>query len=192
MISVYYDYASPWSYLASELVEKKLPGETIDWRPIYLRGLPQFREGMPYSAAKLRYLGLDLLRCAEHEGVPVRFPSVFPVNGLYAVRGALAARALEAFSVYHAAMFRAAWRDDRDVSRPEVVVEVAAAAGLDRERFTALLHAPATKEQLRADTAAAEARGVFGVPSFFVGDELFWGHDRMDYVARAAVRISQR
>jgi 2-hydroxychromene-2-carboxylate isomerase len=199
MISVYYDYASPWSYLASELVETRLPGETIDWRPIYLRGLPQFREGMPYAGAKLRYMGLDLLRCAAHEGVPLRFPSTFPVNGLSAVRGALAARALGAFAPYHQAMFRAAWRDDRDIGRREVVVEVAVEAGLDRERFVALLEAPETKERLRADTAAAEARGVFGAPTFFVGRdpddadaEMFWGHDRLDYVARAAARISQR
>lgn len=191
-IALYYDYASPWSYLASELVETKLPGVAIDWRPIYLRGLPQFREGMPYTGAKLRYMGLDLLRCAEHEGVPLRFPSTFPVNGLYAVRGALAARALEAFPVYHQAMFRAAWRDDRDVAKRDVVVEIAAEAGLDRARFAALLEAPETKERLRADTAAAEARGVFGVPAFFVGPEndaeLFWGHDRLDYVARAIAK----
>lgn len=193
-IPVYYDYASPWSYLASELVDKKLPGETVEWRPLYLRGLPQFREAMPYSGAKLRYLGLDLLRCAAHEGVPLRFPSLFPVNGLYAVRGALAAQAMDAFAAYHPAMFRAAWRDDRDVGRREVVIDVAVEAGLDRARFTALIESAEIKERLRAQTAGAEARGVFGVPAFFVGDELFWGHDRMDYVARAAAaaRISQR
>jgi 2-hydroxychromene-2-carboxylate isomerase len=196
MIFVYYDYASPWSYLASELVERKLPGEVVDWRPIYLRGLPMFREGMPYTGSKLRYMGLDLMRCAAHEGVPFRFPSIFPVNGLHAVRGAIAARAIsdEAFSVYHRAMFRAAWSQDRDIGRREVVVEIAVEAGLDRARFTSLVDAPETKDKLRAETAAAEARGVFGVPAFFVGRtegdaELFWGHDRLDYVARAAAAL---
>src|SRR5262245_12288226 len=112
MIEFYFDYASPFAYLASELIPTRLPDEKILHRPIYLRGLELFAKGFPYSGAKLRYYGQDLLRCAEHENVPLRLPTVFPINGLYAVRGALAAREANAFEVYHRAMFRAAWRDD--------------------------------------------------------------------------------
>ena len=165
-------------------------GEVADYQmaallmAIYLRGLETFARGMPYTSAKLRYSGADYLRCAAHEGVATRFPTVFPVNGLYAVRGALVALASGGFADYHARMFAAAWRDDRDLSRKEVVVEVARDAGQDAS-FAERLDDPAIKDKLRADTAAAQARGVFGTPSFFVGDELFWGHDRLDYVARA-------
>ena len=182
MIEFYFDYASPWSYLASELISKRFPDVKIVYRPIYLRGLEMFSKGLPYSPQKLRYIGTDLLRCAEFEKIPIRIPTHFPVNGLYAVRGALAALEANTFSTYHAKMFRAAWLEDRDVGNKSVVEELA--PGLDIE-------SPAIKDKLKRDTAEAESRGVFGVPTFFVGDEMFWGHDRMEYVARA-IRRAER
>jgi 2-hydroxychromene-2-carboxylate isomerase len=184
-VELLFDYASPWSYLANAIAPARLAGAEIVYRPIYLRGLETFAKGLPYCSNKLRYIMRDYARCAEHEGVATTMPAQFPINGLYALRGALAAERLGGFAAYHPRMFAAAWREGRDVSRKEVVCEVARAAGLDEARFAALLDDAAVKEQLRADTAAAEARGVFGAPTFFVGDELFWGHDRLDYVARA-------
>jgi 2-hydroxychromene-2-carboxylate isomerase len=177
-----FDYASPFAYLASETLARKLPGIEIDYQPIYLRGLEMFSKGLPYTAAKSMYVVRDYLRCAEHEGVETRIPSVFPINGLYAARGALVAMEQGRFAEYHSAMFRAAFRDDRNISSKDVVVEIAREVGVDAER----LDAPDLKEKLRAATSEAEARGVFGVPSFFVGDELFWGYDRLDFVLRAA------
>jgi 2-hydroxychromene-2-carboxylate isomerase len=179
MVDFYFDYASPWAYLASELAASRLPGVEIRWRPIYLRGLETFSKGLPYTSNKLRYIGQDLIRCAAYENVAVRMPTNFPINGLYAVRGALAAIAGGVFDRYHLAMFRAAWRDDRDVGDKAVVNAIIGELGLQLD-----IEAPAVKDQLKRDTAEAEARGVFGVPSFFVGDELFWGHDRMDFVLR--------
>jgi 2-hydroxychromene-2-carboxylate isomerase len=110
---------------------------------------------------------------------------VFPINGLSSLRGALAARQLGGFAAYHGAMFRAAWRDDRDISSKDTVLAVAGEVGLDRAAFAQAIESQAIKDQLKADTARAASRGVFGVPTFFVGDELFWGQDRMDFVARA-------
>lgn len=183
-----FDYASPWSYLASELLPRKLPNIEIEYRPIYLRGLESFAKGLPYNAQKLAYIGRDYLRCTAHEGVPTAMPAVFPINGLYALRGALFALEHGGFAAYHRAMFRAAWHDDRDVSNKDVVIAVAAESGQDAGAFARGLDAPAIKDRLKTDTADAQARGVFGVPSFFVEDELFWGHDRLDYVARALAR----
>ena len=182
----YFDYASPWSYLADELLERRLPGVTIDYRPIFLRGLESFEKGMPYGHAKLRYLGHDLHRTAAYEQIPLRFPSIFPVNGVYAVRGALHTLAHGGFPAYHRAMFRAGWRDDRNLSSKDVVIEVAREAGQDAGEFARAIEEPALKERLKSETATAQARGVFGVPMFVVGDELFWGQDRLEYVARAA------
>lgn len=177
-----FDYASPFAYLSSETLARKLPGIAIDYRPIYLRGLEMFSQGLPYIANKAMYVVRDYLRCAEHEGIETRIPSVFPINGLYAVRGALVAMEQGRFADYHPTMFRAAFREDRNISSKDVVVEIMKELGIDAAR----IDAPDLKEKLRADTSAAEARGVFGVPSFFAGDELFWGHDRLDYVFRAA------
>jgi len=178
-----FDYASPFAYLASELLAQKLPGIEVVHKPIYLRGLEPFSKGVPYTMPKALYVVRDYHRCAEHEGVATKLPSVFPINGLYAVRGAHVAMEQGQFPAYHAAMFRAAFRDDRNISSKETVLEVAREAGVD---VAGRIDAPELKERLRAETSAAEARGVFGVPSFFVGDELFWGHDRLDFVLRAA------
>jgi 2-hydroxychromene-2-carboxylate isomerase len=183
MLDFYFDYASPWSYLASALIPKHFPDVKIVYRPIYLRGLEMFSKGLPYSAQKLRYIGADLLRCAEFEKIPIRIPTNFPVNGLYAVRGALAALEANTFDAYHARMFRAVWVEDRDIGNKSVVQELAPEFAIE---------SPAIKDKLKRDTAEAESRGVFGVPTFFVGDEMFWGHDRMDYVVRALEKGRQR
>jgi 2-hydroxychromene-2-carboxylate isomerase len=182
-----FDYGSPWSYLASEMLEKKLPGCAIAYRPVYLRGLEAFAQGIPYGQSKLRYLLRDMVRCAEVEGVPLRFPEVFPINGLHALRGAIHTLRSGGFPAYHRAMFRATWADNRNVSDRNVVLAIAEESGLDRAAFVAGIEDAAVKATLKDETAKAQERGVFGVPSFFVGEELFWGHDRLDYVRRAAL-----
>ena len=182
MLDFYFDYASPWAYLAALALPAQLPAVKVVYKPIYLRGLESFAKGLPYTPAKLRYIMQDLERCAKHEKVRMKAPTQFPINGLYAARGALAALQTDKFEPYHFAMFHAAWRDDRDVSDKQVVLAVAAEVGLD---LTAAIDSLEIKDKLKQQTAHAVERGVFGVPSFFVGDELFWGHDRLDYVARA-------
>lgn len=185
-VELFYDYASPWSYLADATYARKLPGVLVELRPVFVRGFESFASGLPYGAAKMQYLARDFVRCTEHEGVPFAPPSTFPINGLYALRGALVAEREGRFSDYHAAMFHAAWRDARDVSQKESVAEIARAIGIPAVADG--LDDPWAKSELRARTDAAAALGVFGVPTFAVGGELFWGHDRMDYVARAAAR----
>ena len=91
-----------------------------------------------------------------------------------------AAQAAGSFETYHRAMFQAAWRDDQNIGDKNVVLDLVKGLGLELD-----IEQPALKEKLKQDTAAAEALGLFGVPTFVVGDELFWGHDRMDYVQRA-------
>ena len=101
-----YDYASPWSYLASEILERSLPGVPVTYVPVYLRGFPNFQKGVPESiSGRLNYLVADLRRCTARWEVPVSFPANFPLNGLYAVRGALwvQAHAPERFAAWHAA-----------------------------------------------------------------------------------------
>lgn len=179
-----YDYASPWSYIASELLATRLPGVEIRYRPTYLRALESFQQGIPYAAGKLQYLARDLARCAQHEGVPLKPPHAFPVNGLHALRGALLAQKLGCFEAFHRLMFRATWAESRDISTRDAVAVIAREHGF--EPIAAQLDDPEIKAKLREDTDAIVQRGVFGVPTFFVGDEMFWGHDRLDYVARAA------
>jgi len=185
-VSFLFDYASPWAYLADELLEAQLPGIRVSHQPVYLRGFESFSKGMPFIPAKLIYIAKDFERCSGFHGVAFRPPTVFPLNGLYALRGALVARQLGRFEEFHRAAFRAAWAEDRDISSVEVVVALAAELGFDEAGFRAGMDSPEVKDELKRVTQEAVERGVFGVPSFLVGGELFWGHDRMDYVRRAA------
>jgi len=186
-VEFYFDYASPYAYVANEILEKKLPGAEILYKPTYLRGLEMFREAMPYTTRKVVYMSKDFARLTRREGIPHRQPSVFPVNGIHALRGALWCQANEPemFLAYNRALFRATWAEDQNVSDKSVVVEIAAGLKLDRDAFASGIGDPRLKERLKEDTAAAEARGIFGVPSFIVEGELYWGHDRMDYVREA-------
>ena len=186
-IDLYFDYASPWAYLASELAARELAGATVEYRPLYLRGLESFAKGLPYSSAKLSYLMSDFPRCAAHERIPLAPPAAFPIDGLHALRGSLVAQDRGAFDRYHGATFRAAWAESRDITKKENAARLLAEAlGTTEAEALEAMAAQAIKDRLRDATSAAATRGIFGVPTFFVGDEMFWGHDRLGYVARAA------
>jgi 2-hydroxychromene-2-carboxylate isomerase len=178
-----FDYASPYSFLANETLGAKLPRVQIAYRPTYLRGFDAFAKGIPFTAPKLAYMILDVRRCAEEDNLELRIPPSFPINGVYALRGAIAAKRLGVFDAYHAAMFRAAWQQGRDISSKAAVASLVTELGF--AGIAELLEDDVIKNELRATTTAAVERGVFGLPTFFVGTEMFWGHDRMHQVARA-------
>lgn len=177
-----YDYASPYSFLANETLGAKLPSAEIVFRPVYLRGFDSFAKGIPFTPPKLSYLIVDLRRCAGELGLEMRIPTTFPVNGLYALRGAIAAQRAGNFAAYHTAVFRATWQRGRDISRKESLAALATELGFPD--IAAQLDDPSIKDELKANTDAAIKRGAFGVPTFFVGPEMFWGHDRMHQVAK--------
>ncbi len=180
-----FDYASPYSYLANELLSTRLPGVRITYTPVYIRGFEMFSKGVPYSGPRMAYILKDLGRAAAEHDLPLRVPATFPVNGLYALRGALAAKLAGMFDVYHRAMFRAVWAEGRETSNRGAVADIMKSLGLGD--LVPALDDSALKEELRTTTEAAARRGVFGVPTFFVENEMFWGHDRMYQVARAAL-----
>ena len=165
------------------MIERALPGVRIDYRPVYLRGFEAFSKGIPYTPTKLMWIVKDLQRCAAEINVPLGMPPTFPVNGLYALRAAVAAKRAGVFERYHTPMFRAIWRDARECSTKDGVVKQLGDFGLPE--LAGALDDPSIKDELKAATEAAAKRGVFGVPTFFVGDELYWGHDRMQQVAKA-------
>jgi 2-hydroxychromene-2-carboxylate isomerase len=186
-VDYFFDYASPWAFLADKLLARNLPGVTLAHQPIYLRGLESFSKGIPYTGAKLQYVARDLARCAEHEGVTIAPPASFPLDGLQLLRGAYVAMDKGAFDRFHRAAFDAAWAEQKEVSKKEVAASILAdALGSNEAAALEAMAAQPIKDRVRDATAKAAERGVFGTPTWFVGDEMFWGHDRMDYVARAA------
>jgi 2-hydroxychromene-2-carboxylate isomerase len=194
-LSFFFDYSSPFAYLAATQVERVAAGATLLWRPFLLGGLfkaigtpnvPLFE--MP--EAKRAHAYRDMQRWAEHYGVPLKFPTRFPMNTVAAlrmtleldnhVRGPLALR-----------LFHAYWAEDRDIADETVLREIGDAVGFDGESLVRGTKRDDIKLLLRSETERAEKLGVCGAPCFLVkkDDEpegvLFWGQDRLDFVDKA-------
>jgi len=192
-VEFYFDFGSPYSYLAY----KALPaiaarnGAQIAWRPMLLGGV--FKATGNHSPveipAKGKWLQQDLERWAARYAAPFRRNPHFPINTLVLMRGAAGVqlRGLD-FARYTEAMFSAMWEQARNLGDLREVAAVLSAAGFDPAAFETLVGDPAVKDKLKTDTEQAVARGVFGAPTFFVGEDMYWGQDRIDFVAEALAR----
>ena len=185
-LEFFYDYVSSYSYMANEAV-KSLEGVDVRYRPMFLGGVMKATGNSPPGTvpAKGRYLARDLRRWAARYDVPFRFNSVFPQNTLSALRLALVAQHRGSFDAIHQPLFDGMYVNDRDLSNPDVLAEIVSGAGLDAEDYLAAIGAQAIKDELKANTEEAVSRGAFGAPTFFVGDEMFFGNDRFDFIKAA-------
>jgi 2-hydroxychromene-2-carboxylate isomerase len=188
-LEFFFDYGSPFSYLADTQL-KGLAERTrarVIYRPMLLGGV--FKEtgnSSPIAIeAKRKYMMADLERWAKRYGVPPLHNAHFPINTIRLMRGAVAAERLGVFPVYHRVIYDAFWRDGLNLGDAAVVRGVLERAGLDAERIAALSEEHAVKDALRVSTEAAVARGAFGAPTFFVGEQMFWGNDRLLFVEQA-------
>jgi 2-hydroxychromene-2-carboxylate isomerase len=186
-LEFFYDFVSPYSYLASTRVEALAArtGATLRWRPFLLGGV--FKATTNHSPmeipAKGSHMWVDLERWARRQGVKLRRPEPFPFSSILALRTAFAAEAVGKLVPYSHAVYQAAWVDDRDVANPEVLAAVANEIGLDGPALVAA--APEQKVALLKQTQEAIDRGAFGAPACFVGDELYIGNDRLEFVEEA-------
>ena len=190
-VEFFFDFGSPYTYLAYHQLPKIAArhGATVIWRPILLGGVFQAtgNKSPMEVPAKGQYSLIDLQRWAQHFGVPLQMNPHFPINTLPLMRGAVAMqlRSEVEFQRYVAVIFRAMFENPRNLNQPEEVAAVLAENGMDPTAFVDLINAPAAKEKLKENTAQAVARGVFGAPTFFVGEQMFWGQDRLDFVEQA-------
>ena len=187
-VEFFYDYVSSYSYLANSQLAS-LGAREVVFRPFFLGAVMQATGNVPPATlpAKGAYLQVDLQRWARHYGVTLRMNPVFPQNTLTALRLALVAQREGGFSQLHQSLYDAMWVDSRDLSDVDVLRALMTKAGLDADRYLELCADPEIKELLKANTDEAIARGAFGAPTFFVGDEMFFGNDRLDFV-REAIR----
>jgi len=185
-LTFFHDFSSPFSYLASTQIDRiaTMAGASVQWRPILLGAL--FKEigtaNVPLftmSEAKQRYVGLDLERWAQWWGVPFKFPDAFPIRTVTALRVAIQEPAATA------PLYRAVWAGGQDIGDLRVLSTVLTEAGLDAARLIEGTQNPDIKAVLKDNTSAAIAAGACGVPTFVLGDELWWGQDRMDLVEAA-------
>ncbi len=186
-IDFWYEFASTYSYPTAMRIERLAAeaGVTVRWRPFLLGPIfkAQGWNDSPFNiyAAKGRYMWRDLARVCEAEGLPLELPPVhFPQNGLKAARLALVGEKDGWTPPFTRAVFLANYAEQKDISEDATLCAILERLGMDAEAAMAAAHASETKDALRAQTDEAAARGLFGAPAFTVGDELFWGNDRLE------------
>jgi 2-hydroxychromene-2-carboxylate isomerase len=190
-VSFFFDYSSPFAYLASTRIEAvaRRRGASVRWRPFLLGGLFKAigTPDVPLLAMpepKRVLAGIDMRRWADHYGVPLRFASRFPVSSVKALRMTLELPDAQKPALVHA-LYRAVWSEDRDISDDAELAAVASSVGLDGAALVAGARDEAVKARLREATEEAQRVGLCGAPAFLVADLLFWGQDRLDFVERA-------
>jgi 2-hydroxychromene-2-carboxylate isomerase len=186
-----FDFASPNAYLAWQVLPgvAARTGARVSVVPCLLGGLFKLTGNQaPMSAfgsvkGKLEYERLETQRFIDKHGLRrFHFNPHFPVNTLLIMRGLLAARRADVGDAYLDTVLKAMWEDGKKMDDPAVVAEVLSAAGLDAKAILDATQDPDVKAELAANTAAAAARGAFGIPTFFVGDEMFFGKERLGQV----------
>lgn len=188
-LEFFFDYVSPYSYLANERL-RTFTDARIQYRPMFLGGVMKAADNRPPGtvAAKRRYLEVDLDRWARRYGIPLRLNSTFPQNTLDALRIALVAQERGTFGRLHQPLFDAMFVDDRNLEDRTVLGRILESASLDAEDYLRSAASSAVKDALRASTEEAVARGAFGAPTLFVGDEMFFGNDRFEFIEGALRR----
>jgi 2-hydroxychromene-2-carboxylate isomerase len=194
-----FDFGSPTTYLAHTQLPRiaRETGAQLVYKPMLLGGVFKATgNASPVTVpAKGRWMGRDIARWAARYGVPFTFNPHFPINTLTLMRGAVGLQlrpppdAPDTFTRYVDAVFDAMWVQPRNLGDAGEVAAVLAKAGLDADAFAALVADPEVKATLVAQTEQAVARGVFGAPTCFVGDEMFFGQDRLEFVREAVERV---
>jgi 2-hydroxychromene-2-carboxylate isomerase len=195
-LDFWYEFGSTYSYPAAMRIERLADAArvAVRWRPFLLG--PIFKaygwNDSPFNiyAAKGRYMWRDLARICEAERLALKLPPVqFPQNGLKAARLGLVGERDGWTPAFSRAVFIANYAEQKDINEEETLRVILAGLGVDAEAAFAAANAPEVKEALKLQTAEAQSRGLFGAPSFTVGEELFWGNDRLEAALAWAKRV---
>lgn len=187
----YFDFGSLASYLAHTQLPKMCTetGASANLRPMLLGGVFQATgNASPMTVpAKGQYVFVDFKRFANGYGVPLNMNPHFPIitTTLMRMVTALQMNSDPRMQTFMDAVYQAIWVDSRNLNDPATVGQMLTAAGFDAAVLLAMANDQATKDQLKAVTMKAVERGVFGAPTFFVGEEMFWGQDRIEQVKAA-------
>jgi 2-hydroxychromene-2-carboxylate isomerase len=193
-IEFWYEFASSYSYLSVMRIEALADEAGVDvaWRPFLLG--PVFLalgwNDSPFNIypPKGRYMWRDLARLAEKYGLPFRVPSRFPRDGLLAARVALLGTDEGWIAAFSREVMRANFAEDREIGDAPVIAEILSRLGLPTEALLAAALGEDNKLALRRQTEQATEYGMFGAPTFRVGEELFWGNDRLEDALAWATR----
>ncbi len=188
-VEFYFDVGSPSGYLAWS----QLPaiahdtGAELEYKPVLLGGI--FKATGNTSPAEVpakgRYLSMDLARFARRYGIPLVYNSAFPINTIGLMRGAVAALKEGILESYLEVIYPAFWAKDVNLSDPKEVMRCLRDGDLDADNLMRRAQEDDVKTDLRSRSDAAVERGLFGIPTMFVNDEMFFGQDRLEFVRAA-------
>lgn len=182
-VEFFFDFISPYSYLAYSQLDSL--DADISLRPMHVLSVMKAVGNTPTTvtcAAKGRYASADLARWAHRYGVALKRPDMRAMNNAACARAVLAAPSTESARQITTALFNACWRDGKTLTTTAEVLDALTAAGIETASLTGQIDAPDTLERLEKNNQEAAERGVFGAPSFLLGDSLFFGNDRLDFV----------
>lgn len=195
----HFDFGSPNSYMAWKVIPEieKRTGTTFDNVPILLGGVFKLTGNQPPMIAfgnirnKPQYDQIEMQRfMRRHRLDRFRMNAHFPVNTVQIMRGAIAAQMDGVLGKYMDIIFRAMWEDSKKMDDPEVIRSTLDAGGLDGAHFLTRIQEQDVKDKLTANTQASVERGTFGAPTFYVGDEIFFGKDRLRDVEEEILRTN--
>ncbi|HEL4111706.1 TPA: 2-hydroxychromene-2-carboxylate isomerase [Stenotrophomonas maltophilia] len=184
-IEIWFDFASNYSYLSVMRIEEtaRQAGRQVQWRPFLLGPIFQAQgwNNSPFVLQKAKgiYVWQDMLRQCRKHGLPWQKPSVFPRVSLLASRVALYGAGQAWIGAFCRQVMTLNFAEDRDITDPQLINEVLGGLGLDAPAIIAAALSEQNKQALRTQTEQAMARGIFGAPTFFVGEGMFWGDDRL-------------
>jgi 2-hydroxychromene-2-carboxylate isomerase len=182
----YFDLGSPYAYLTAERLQRVLPVVPV-WQPILLGGIWQQSGGQSWGVTAERETGQSEIerRAGEYGLMPIRWPQGWPNNTLKAMRAAIFAQSIGRAVAFSLAAFRQAFAAGKDLSDVDNVLIAAAACELHPNAVLKALETQSVKDKLKEATAEAYERGVRGVPTIAVGDDLYYGDDRLEDAASA-------
>ena len=181
-IDFYFDFISPYTYLAYKKIQSLPKDIKINYKPILLGGLHNLRgiTAPAFIKPKFKHMINDCLLIAKKNNFDFKWNSKFPINSLNIMRGYLSINSLNR-GQYIDAIFDAYWKDDLDISKEEILTSILEQCKIDKDIFFKTIKDPVIKEKLKDATKNASEKEVFGAPTFIVNNKLFWGQDRLIY-----------
>ena len=198
VLDVYFDYSCPWSYLAFVRAREAAmrTGAEIRWRPVLADRIfetmksQRLESRLAVDPRKAAYQQKDLRDWARFCSIPITLPDGWPADSTHALAGAIAAFEQDLIVQYSNAVFVAYFTDGEDISQTAVLVEIAASAGLDTRAFEANIREPKALDQVLSNSDELIKRGGFGIPTMFVGDDMYFGNHSMPLVELALGQAS--
>ena len=181
-IDFYFDFISPYAYLAYKKIQSLPKDIRINYKPILLGGLHNL-EGITAPAfikPKLKHMMNDSLLIAKKYNFDFKWNSKFPINSLNIMRGCFDIN-LSNRDPYIETMFNAYWKYDLDISKEEILIPLLEQCRIDKDIFLKKIKDPAIKEKLKDATKDAHEKEIFGAPTFIINNKIFWGQDRLEF-----------